>query len=313
MATSNPKKIQSRKFLVKTDNIRIDQYLADCNKDLSRGVLQRLIKNGAVSVNGQMETKPSTRISFGDSIILTYEPPRLLAREDMVLSVIYKDDDVIVIDKPAGVVVHPTPSQEKPSIAAVLLATEDVRPGVGEDEFRPGIVHRLDVDTSGLLVVARTAEAYEYLKQIFQTRNIEKYYLSLVHGFFPEKHGKYTQPIGRVAGNKRLEAGIGRQAVTEYWVESRYRSKVDNFSLVRILLHTGRTHQIRVHFSSDGHPVAGDRLYGGKYRKSDKELFPRQFLHACRLKLRLPSGVEKEFSSPLPQDLKNSLGILTKL
>ena len=311
------------KWKVSKGKQRLDKFLAGHTDKLSRGALQRLIGQGNVLINDKIQKSKSAIVMTGDNIKILYQEPRLQAREDIILKTVFEDDDILIIDKPPGLVVHPTPNQNKPSVASGLLARLKDISDVGGDQFRPGIVHRLDADTSGLLVIAKNNQAFEYLKKLFDQREIEKEYLALAHGKIQARHGFFRDPIGRKPKTGKFQTGMGREALTEYWVEGHYEyfppsggggtkgeREVDIYTLVRIQLHTGRTHQIRVHFSSAGFPVAGDKLYGGRFRHTDQALFPRQFLHASRLKLGLPSGKVKEFRSPLPEDLKK---VLTQL
>ena len=327
-------------FLFSKQTGRLDKFLTDSlSGRVSRSQAQQLIAAGKVFLDGKPVLDKSLKLTAGDSVAVDYQPPKLIPRNDVVFAVVYEDDDLLVVEKPAGLVVHPTPSQSKPSLAAGILAKYRGLKGLG-DEFRPGIVHRLDADTSGLLVVAKTARSYKFLQEAFRKREVEKEYLALVHGLVKNKHGLLEQAIGRKAGQKKFSAGFGRDARTEYWVEGYYDgvdpapnvlrraersgvphqtsgaslgAGVDKYTLVRVRLHTGRTHQIRVHFSSIGHPLAGDKLYGGKFRAVDGQLFPRQFLHACRLKFCLYDTEPKEFISPLPADLKQVLKSLKSI
>lgn len=289
-------------FLFSQRTGRLDKFLTDSlSGRVSRSQAQQLIAAGQVFLNGAPIFDKSHRLIAGDAVAIDYRPPLLAPRDDVEFAVVYEDDELLVVEKPAGLVVHPTASQSKPSLAAGLLAKYRGLKGLG-NEFRPGIVHRLDAETSGLMVVAKTPRSYRCLQEAFRKREVEKEYLALVHGLVKNKHGLLEQAIGRRPGQKKLSAGFGRDASTEYWVEG-YYDGVDKYTLVRVRLHTGRTHQIRVHFSSIGHPLAGDKLYGGKFRAIDGQLFPRQFLHACRLKFCLYGGKTKEFVSPLPADL----------
>ena len=312
------------KWKVSKGKQRLDKFLAEHIGKLSRSTLQRLIGQGNVLINDKIQKSKSAIVMPGDNVKILYKELRLQAKEDIILKTVFEDSDTLIIDKPPGLVVHPTPNQNKPSVASGLLARlKDIR-NVGGDQFRPGIVHRLDADTSGLLVIAKNNQAFEYLKKLFDQREIEKEYLALAHGKIQARHGFFRDPIGRKPKTGKFQTGMGREALTEYWVEGYYEyfslptgvggtkgeGEVDTYTLVRIQLHTGRTHQIRVHFSSAGFPVAGDKLYGGRFRHTDQDLFPRQFLHASRLKLNLPSGKVKEFRSPLPEDLKK---VLTQL
>jgi len=320
------------KTLVAKEETRLDKFLQVLFPQFSRAELQNIIAAGDVLVDDVVVRDKSKTVKKNQRISLNYNSPKLALRPDIILPRIYDDNDVLVVDKPPGIVVHPNPRAQKPSVAAAVLAQQTFTETVGENKFRPGIVHRLDVDTSGVLIMAKTQRAYEHLKNAFQSRKIYKEYLVLVHGKFKEKHGKIESAIGRITGQGKLSAGIGRPAATEYWVQDEFGDRVDlhtkhsghnkisnrvssvrsgvgvdTYSLLRVQLHTGRTHQIRVHFSSLNHPVCGDKLYGGAWKQKDVAKFPRQFLHAHKLRLILPSGKEKEFVSPVPKDLQNIL------
>jgi 23S rRNA pseudouridine1911/1915/1917 synthase len=286
---------------------RLDKFLATHVQGLSRAQIQRLIFDGRVAVDGKTVNDKNIKLRGGESVSMVGEEKKLLPRPDIALNLVYEDGDVAVIEKPAGLVVHPNPGVGRDSVAAALLAKIPQTRGVGEDSFRPGIVHRLDADTSGLLLVAKTQAAFEFLKAAFKARRVVKFYTALVHGRMEKSYGMIEEPIGRKSGRGRYETGFGREAKTEYWVEREFGDGVDQYTLLKIQLHTGRTHQIRVHMASLGHPVAGDKVYGGRFKRSDTHIFPRQFLHASYLKLKLPGGSEKEFSSELPEDLQEAL------
>ena len=306
----------TKTFKFRGEQERLDKCLALHFPNLSRAEIQRLIKRGKVAVNGVAVTKPSLRLSAGDEVTAEYAPSALPEVSDWQPPIVYEDDDIIVVNKPPGLLVHPTATQPRMSLAGALVARCQKLKTVGEDRFRPGIVHRLDVNTSGLLVVAKKQAVYEHLKRMFQERAVVKKYLALVHGKLEKLHGMIDLPVGRRTGHKKFEAGVGREAQTEYWVRAYYqfrpaclknlagKAALDIYTLVDVQLHTGRTHQIRVHFSYLGHPVAGDKLYGGRFKKIDQQIFPRQFLHAYYLKFKLPNGNLKEFQIDLADDLK---------
>ena len=279
---------------------RIDRYLAQQRPDLSRACVQKLVEDGLVTVNGR-SVRSSYRLRAGDQIVLSIPPPEPLNAqpEEIPLAIIYEDADVLVIDKPAGLVVHHAPGHASGTLVNAVLAHAPDMVSVGEDATRPGIVHRLDKDTSGLMVVAKNDRALRDLSKQFKDRTTEKTYLALLHGHLTPASGEIDAPIGRDQRFRQRMAVVsdGRAARTGYHV-IRY---VGNYTLVEALLYTGRTHQIRVHFASIGFPVAGDPVYG--QRRSLPGL-SRQFLHSTRLRIRLPSdGAAHEFSSPLPADL----------
>lgn len=298
---------QARHVIVPADSAgqRIDKFLAEIFPDLSRSFIQRLIEEGMVTVNDK-PAKASTRINSGDAIKLEIPParPLELVPEAIPLNVVFEDDDLLVVDKPPGLVVHPAPGHATGTLVHALLGRyPELHVGA---EIRPGIVHRLDKDTSGLMVIAKTDRALASLAQQIKDRTVLKEYLVLVHGRLPVKQGVIDAPIGRDPRRRQMMAVVpsGRPARTHY----RVLQEFDRYTLVIARLETGRTHQIRVHFASIGHPVAGDAVYGPK--KSDLPL-TRQFLHAHRLGFRSPSsGQWLEFTSPLPPNLANVLAQL---
>lgn len=296
---------------------RLDRYLALSLPDLSRTQLQRLIDDGFVVVNHIPVTKASLKLSEGDDVIVRVPPPApiQLAAEAIPLAVVYEDDDLIVIDKPAGMVVHPAGGHPGGTLVNAVLAHAPDLEGVG-DEGRPGIVHRLDKDTSGLITVAKNDRAYRHLQAQFKDRLAQKMYLALVVGHPPTPTGRIEAPLGRDPKNRQRmavvrggsEAGRGTIAAREAITEYRARESFKQFTLLEAEPKTGRTHQVRVHMLFLGCPLAGDTLYAT--RQSAGLKLPglhRQFLHAARLILQLPSGPTRTFESPLPPDLAEVL------
>jgi 23S rRNA pseudouridine1911/1915/1917 synthase len=281
---------------------RLDVVLA-ARAGLSRSAAQRLVDEGRVTLGGAPVRKRRT-LRPGDEVAweLGPEPPGL-APEPVAYSLVYEDDWLLVVDKPAGVVVHPAPGHEHGTLAQGLVE----RGARGGHEARPGIVHRLDKDTSGLLIVARRDDAYTALVAAMERRDISRVYLALLRGELPQDEGTIDAPIGRhVRDRKRmsLHTAAGRRAVTHF----RVLGRAAGFTLVRVQLETGRTHQIRVHFAALGHPVAGDVQYG---RAPRPEGLGRQFLHAARLAFPHPAdGRQLSFASPLPPDLSAFLGAI---
>ncbi|MDO8612395.1 MAG: RluA family pseudouridine synthase, partial [Dehalococcoidia bacterium] len=272
---------------------RLDVFLSRAVADLSRSQARRLIDDGLVTVDGTPE-RPSYRLPGGARVTATLPPVEDAepAAERIPLTIIYQDEDVIVVDKPAGLTVHPAPGHPSGTLVNALLA---LAPELADlrDRVRPGIVHRLDRDTSGLLVVARNERARDDLIRQMKQREVSKTYLALVQGVPQPPQGTIEAPIGRHPRNRKKMAVVagGREAETRY----RVREAVDGFALLEVEPVTGRTHQIRVHLAAIGHPVAGDSVYG---KRSD--LVGRQFLHAWRLAFDLPSsGRRVEFESPL--------------
>lgn len=296
---------------------RLDRWLADQLPDHSRSAIQRWIKEGRVMVNDQ-PARANQRLAPGDQVSLdipdTPLPTELLA-QDIPIDIIYEDNDVVVVNKPPGLVVHPAPGHAEGTLVnAILYHVPDLE-GIG-GEIRPGIVHRLDKDTSGVMVIAKHDNALRNLQDQFKNRQVEKNYIALVEGKISEDHGRIIAPIGRdQRDRKRMAVVLGekyssktaRPAITEFKVLARYSIALNNdlgrgaFTLVQAHPITGRTHQIRVHFAWQGHPLVGDPIYGLKRQRISS---PRLFLHAAKLTFRLPStGDLVEFSAPLPAEL----------
>jgi len=280
---------------------RLDVFLSRAVAGLSRSQARRLIDDGLVTVDGTLE-RPSYRLPGGAHVAATLPPAAepQPAAERIPLTVIYQDEDVIVVDKPPGLTVHPAPGHPSGTLVNALLALAPELAGL-RDRIRPGIVHRLDRDTSGLLVVARTERARDDLSRQLKQREVSKTYLTLVQGVPEPPQGTIEAPIGRHPRNRKKMAVVagGREAETRY----RLRETVDGYALLEVEPVTGRTHQIRVHLAAIGHPVVGDAVYGKR-----SEIVGRQFLHAWRLAFDLPSsGRRVEFESPLPADLRAAL------
>lgn len=285
--------------------LRLDQFLARELPQFSRARLQRLIRNHNVTVNGS-PAQPSDSVRGEDRVEVNEPPPEKIDSlpEDIALDVLYQDEDLIVINKPAGLVVHPGAGQREHTLVNALLFHFPKLSGIGGKE-RPGIVHRLDKDTTGCLVIARTDEAHRSLSAQFAERTVEKIYLALVAGKLRKQAGTIEEKIGRhpVHRQRMSTCSRGRPAKTDY----RVLSSSSEVSLVECRLHSGRTHQIRVHLHHLGHPVLGDKVYGGRFAKS----FPRQMLHAWKLAFRHPRTHEwKQFEAPLPLDFQDAVAKL---
>src|ERR687894_370009 len=283
------------------DNLgtRLDRYVADQLPDLSRGTVQGLIESGRVRVDGQ-QRKPKFRMTPGEVVSVEIPPPQIdeIQPDRIPLSIVYEDADVIVVDKPAGMVVHPAPGHPRGTLANALLAHV---PGISVGgSQRPGIVHRLDKDTSGLIVAAKTDRGRTALVSQWEDRSVEKTYLALVSGSVADEEATIDAPIGRDPKNRQRMAVLrsGRPAVTRFRVIERF----PNSTLLELSIETGRTHQIRVHLAFVGHPIVGDRLYG-RTRLTDPHL-ERQFLHASALGFRIPDGEALRLKAPLPDDLQ---------
>ena len=287
--------------LVETGGERLDVFLAEQSPDLSRSRIRKLIDDGYVTVDGR-PGKPSTRLDVGQTITLELPPtsPTELRPWDVPLSVIFEDEDLIVVDKPAGMTVHPAPGNEDRTLANAVLAHAPDIEGVG-GERRPGIVHRLDKDTSGLIIVAKNERAHANLSDRFKSREVSKVYLALVVGHPSPPEADIDAPIGRHPNDRQRMAIVstGRPAITRYRVVTSYSRS----TLVEARPRTGRTHQIRVHLASVRHPVVGDATYG-----RSAEGLSRQFLHAHHLGFTHPaSGQNIRFTAELPSDLRSYL------
>ncbi len=283
---------------------RLDAFLAERCPDISRSRLKRLIVQGLVTVDGQ-PSRPAQRVRAGQRVMVDApEPePYRLAAAALPLDLEYEDDDLLVVDKPAGLVVHPGAGHRGDTLADALAALDPRLEGVG-GPLRAGIVHRLDKDTSGLIVVAKHEAAHARLSAQFQERAVTKAYTALAHGNVAPAEAVVEARIGRDPAHRQRMALVdsGREAVTRYRVTARY----DGYSLLDVRPTTGRTHQIRVHLSALGHPVAGDRTYGSAEKRLD-----RHFLHARMLALTQPTTGERlELHSPIPRDLKHFLDTL---
>ncbi len=286
---------------------RLDKALADALPDLSRAMLQKLIKDGEVRVAGR-PVKPSYRVAGGETVEVNVPPPAPLETQpapDIPLDIVYEDADLLVLNKPAGLVVHEAHGHIGDTLVNALLAHIPDLGGIGGVQ-RPGIVHRLDKDTSGLLLVAKHDRAQRALQEQFKSRTVDKVYLALVEGHLNPPRGRIDAPIGRDPRERKRMAVVpdGRPAQTEYLV----LEVLPTTTLVEAHLLTGRTHQARVHFASLGYPIVGDRVYG---RRKPTIPLARHFLHAYRLTFTLPSTGERvTFTAPLPPDLRAALAQL---
>jgi 23S rRNA pseudouridine1911/1915/1917 synthase len=298
-ATTNHK-VKTLEFNSPVSDIRLDKYLTQVLPQFSRAYLQKLIVQGYILVNRQ-RTKANQRLSNVDRITVELPPlPLYPLAEPIPLTIIYEDEDILVIDKPTGLTVHPAPGHPSHTLVNAILAhCPDL--AMSNELMRPGIVHRLDKDTSGLIVIAKNDIAREYLAAQFKSRTVTKVYFVLVKGRLSPDQGIIEAPIGRDPHSRRRMAIVetGKEATTQYQA----RKYLDNYTLVEVTPLTGRTHQIRVHLSAIGYPVVGDSLYGTK-----SPYLNRQFIHAYRLGFCLPSTKQyQEFIAPLPVDLEQAL------
>jgi len=285
--------------------MRIDRHLVTALPELSRSRIQQLIRSGFVRLNGAIP-RPHQIVRTGDQIELTNPPPEKIETrpEAIPLEILFEDDDLIVINKPAGMTVHPGAGHHEHTLVNALLHHCSTLSGIGGKE-RPGIVHRLDKETSGCLVAAKNDVAHRELSKQFTARTVEKIYLALVAGKLRKQTGVIENKIGRHPVHRQrmsVSSSRGRVAKTQYRV---FRSS-EQASLVECKLHSGRTHQIRVHLHHLGNPLLGDKIYAPKLAKD----FPRQMLHAWKLGFRHPrTGEWKHFEAPLPEDFKEAAAL----
>ncbi len=322
-------------FVVGELKTRLDKFLVSVLPEISRSVIQRYIEAGLVMVNGKVIKESKFVVRLGDEVKYQRSADPSFAKAmkgkqksseseivatNTPLKILYNNHGLLIIDKPAGMVVHPGAGFKGETLASALLYQFEGIHLVGEDH-RPGIVHRLDKDTSGIILVARTQEMYEHLKDAFLERKVKKEYIALVYGRLDKQQGFIETPMGKSKTDFRKQTTKdpvdGKEALTEYKVleyltppspliaKDGGRQGVDCYTLVMVKLHTGRTHQIRVHFSSIGHPLIGDELYGGK--KIKLKGLKRQFLHAKKIEVQLPDKTWIEAEADLPNDLKEVL------
>ncbi len=290
------------------NDLRIDTYLAT-ELELSRSQIQKLIKAGEITLSDS-SVRPNAKVESGDVIFYpeTEVPTTTKTGPAPILDVLYEDDNVMVINKPAGLIVHQAaPTDQDPNVVDALLELHPEIAEVGDDPTRPGIVHRLDKDVSGVMVVAKTQEAFEDLKDQFQERSIEKEYIALVYGSLPKDFDTIKTNISRSRSRGRMVSRPmsqdGKESITEYSVIERLPTTTH----VRVRIHTGRTHQIRVHFHALGYPLVGDKLYKLKKMKFRTLELDRIFLHARRLGFNLLDGTRKIIEVDLPPELHNLL------
>ena len=296
------KKEEIRRLKVQEGGLRVDKYLSSYEEDLSRSFVQKLIREGRVQVEGQ-EIKPSYQLQKGQEIEVIIPPPRPLELipQNIPLDIVYEDQWLIIINKPPGLVVHPAPGHPDGTLVNALLyhCGEDLQDIGGR--LRPGIVHRLDRDTSGIMVVAKTGSAHSRLVESFKNREVEKTYLALVLGQPDRKEKWIDLPIGRHPRNRKkmtCNAYRGREARTFL----RVLGEANKNAFLELKPHTGRTHQLRVHLAFTGTPILGDRVYA---RAPAATAAPRQMLHSFRLQLPHPfEGEKKEFSASPPADFQ---------
>jgi len=298
-------------FKYKGAGERLDKFLVSCLPEFSRARLQGLIVDGFVEVNDHPAKKGGQVLGGGERITVRIPPTQSvgLIAENIPLDVVYENDELIVVNKPAGMVVHPAAGHESGTLVNAMLGYELEIEGIGGEE-RPGIVHRLDKDTSGLIVLAKNERAHRWLQDQFRLRKVEKTYLALVDGQPPTPTGRVEAPIGRDPSHRKKMAITtltrGREAVSEY----KTLESFPKHTLLEFHPHTGRTQQIRLHCAFLGCPIVADTVYGHKKPSLDLN---RHFLHAFRLKIILPGEKQARiFEAPLPEDLAGVLGVLRK-
>ena len=288
-------------FVVEEPGVRLDRYVAERCPQLTRTQAQKLVADGYITVNDR-GAKAGAKLHVGDRVNITLPPPppSPLSPEAIPLNIIYEDNDLLVVDKPAGLPIHPAPGHYSHTLVNAMLAYLPHLPE-SDDSLRPGIVHRLDKDVSGVMVVAKNSVAQVSLINQFKSHTVVKAYLALVKGHLTPDEGVIEAPIGRDPRHRKRMAVVaeGKEARTQYSVIKH----VGDYTLVEVRPETGRTHQIRVHLSAIGYPVVGDSVYGVK-----SPYLSRPFLHACRLGFLSPSTTEYvEFTSNLPPDLEQAL------
>lgn len=285
---------------------RLDHYLVECLPEFSRSRLQGLIKDGFVLVDGAPAKKAGQKLESGSLVEVRIPPaaPSGLVGENIPLDIIFENDDLLVVDKPAGMVVHPSAGHETGTLVHAVLGYDPDIEGIGGEE-RPGVVHRLDKETSGLILLAKNDRAHRWLQDQFRLRKVEKTYLALVDGAPPTPSGRVEAPVGRDPSHRKKMAvmppGKGREAVSEYVTVEPF----EEHTLLEFHPLTGRTHQIRLHCMFLGCPIVGDKIYG--HRKQSIEI-ERHFLHASKLRIILPGETAaKTFEASLPGELQEIL------
>ncbi|MEB3216628.1 MAG: RluA family pseudouridine synthase [Nostocales cyanobacterium 94392] len=304
---------QSISLRVEQNASRLDSYLSQKKTDLSRSRIQQLIEQGNVQLNGEVCHSKKVAIKAGDLIILTIPQPEPLElrSQNIPLDILYEDDHILILNKPAGLVVHPAPGHPDGTLVNALLAHCPNLPGIGGVQ-RPGIVHRLDKDTTGAIAIAKTEIAHHSLQAQLKAKTARREYLGVVYGVTKQESGTINLPIGRHPKERKKMAVVpvekgGREAVTHWQIKER----LGNYTLMHFQLETGRTHQIRVHSAQIGHPIVGDSVYSSA--RSVGVNLPGQALHAWKLQLQHPiSNDLVEVVAPLPQVFSTLLQVLRR-
>ena len=293
-----------KEYIIKEDGIRLDKAIAELDPDISRMTVQKLIEDDKILVNGKKE-KASYKVKINDKIIIEFEKPKesKLKAEEIPLNVIYEDNDIIIINKEKGMVVHPGNGNPDGTLAnAIMARCKDSLSGIG-GEIRPGIVHRIDKDTSGIIIVAKNDKAHLNISEQIKEHKTTKTYLALVRGRVKENEATIDMPIGRSKKDRKKMAvdKDGKKAVTHFKVLKRY----SDCTLLEVVIETGRTHQIRVHLSEIGYPIIGDYIYSNGKNRFDVE---GQMLHAYKIKFKHPTTNEEvEYTAELPKYFKDIL------
>ena len=298
-----------KEYIVSEAGKRLDAYVSNLNEEITRTAAQRLIEQGNILVNGKKQ-KVSYKLSIGDVITIEEVKPQEieLKAQDIPIEIIYEDNDIIVVNKPKGMVVHPANGNPDGTLVnAIMAICKESLSGIG-GEIRPGIVHRLDKDTSGLLIIAKNDKAHVNMSEQIKNHEVTKTYIALVRGVVKENEATIDMPIGRSNSDRKKMAvtKIGKNAVTHFKVLKRY----DKYTLLEINIETGRTHQIRVHLSHIGYPIIGDYTYSNGKNEFGVE---GQCLHAKQLEFKHPiTGKDMKLEAPLPKYFEELLQIIDK-
>ena len=304
----------NKEIIVKEEEkIRLDAYISNKMPDLSRMAVKRLLEEDKIKVNGE-KAKASNKISKGDKIEIQIDEPKdiKIEAQDIPIDIVYEDEDIIVVNKPKGLVVHPANGNPDGTLVnAIMAICKESLSGIG-GELRPGIVHRLDKDTSGLLIVAKNDKAHINMSEMIKNREVKKTYIALVRGNIPEDSATINMPIGRSTKDRKKMAvkKDGKEAITHFKVIGRYTTNKGSYTLLEIKIDTGRTHQIRVHLAEIGYPVIGDEVYSNGKNEFGVH---GQCLHAKKLEFKHPiTGKDMILEAPLPEYFENIVCELTK-
>ena len=304
----------NKEIIVKEEEkIRLDAYISNKMPDLSRMAVKRLLEEDKIKVNGE-KAKASNKISKGDKIEIQIDEPKdiKIEAQDIPIDIVYEDEDIIVVNKPKGLVVHPANGNPDGTLVnAIMAICKESLSGIG-GELRPGIVHRLDKDTSGLLIVAKNDKAHINMSEMIKNREVKKTYIALVRGNIPEDSATINMPIGRSTKDRKKMAvkKDGKEAITHFKVIGRYTTNKGSYTLLEIKIDTGRTHQIRVHLAEIGYPVIGDEVYSNGKNEFGVH---GQCLHAKKLEFKHPiTGKDMTLEAPLPEYFENIVSELTK-